>query len=119
MTSEGHDELNEAVEVVKAFLILARNPAVMASLQKLQEQAKNVAVQEAMADRHPEKEPDKGTCPTCGKKYTILKNGALRRHGTGKCYMQKQLPAEIIPAVLAIAQLGPQVPEEFQDGNNA
>jgi len=52
-------------------------------------------------------EPRTGTCPTCGRRYTIRNDGAIRRHGKGgDCLMTDQLPLEIVGAVLAIARLG-------------
>jgi len=106
MTSEppNHD-ISEAVEVVDAILKLVADPTVRRKLRKLMDAGKDV-IRNAGSEPQPKSAPEKGTCPTCRKSYSIKKNGALRRHGKGKCYTDDQLPAEIIPAVLAIAQLG-------------
>lgn len=52
---------------------------------------------------------NRGTCPTCGGKYAITDKGVLRRHigkvDPGKCHSNRQLPVEIIPAILEIARL--------------
>jgi len=98
-------DITEAVEVVNTLLKLISDPSVKSKLQKLATAGRDV-IQKASDDKKPVGAAEKGTCPTCGKSYSIKKNGALRRHGKGKCYTDDQLPAEIVPAILAIAQMG-------------
>lgn len=115
MTSNNHD-FEEALEVVQALLKIAGDPKVGEHLRRLREAAKRAAKETVERERGSGKEADKGTCPTCGKSYSIKSNGALRRHGKGKCYTDDQLPAEIIPAVFAIAHLGDNIAEVPSNG---
>lgn len=105
MTSENHD-LAKAVEIVNAIMKIASEPGFKEKLEKLKQATIQARKDAENGERHPDKEAKKGTCPTCQKTYTLKANGALRRHGTGKCYTHDQLPAELIPAVLSIALCG-------------
>lgn len=49
--------------------------------------------------------PERGTCPRCKRLYVITKDDTLRRHGTGRCLTDSQLPEEIVSAVILIANL--------------
>lgn len=112
MTNENHD-FTEAVEIVTAIMKIVGDPRIKEKLRKLREGVREAMLAQENLTRQENKEPERGTCPTCRKHYTLKKNGALRRHGHGKCYTDNQLPAEVIPAVLAIAQLGDDSTETF------
>src|SRR5688500_11560495 len=106
MTNENHD-FAEAVEIVEAFLKVVGDPQVRAKVQQLNRVLRRAMQMVEDPDRNKAKEAKKGTCPTCRKTYSLLKDGyTLRRHGTGKCFTDSQLPLEIVPALLAIAQVG-------------
>lgn len=106
MTSDNHDITN-AVEILGELVRILTDPMAGHKLKQL-ETAVKATVERAQGEPDVEhrKWPEKGTCPTCRKTYTFNDDGSLRRHGKGKCATDRQLPAEVIPAVLAIAQLG-------------
>lgn len=109
MTSENPD-LARALEVVNTLLKAATDPGFRRQLEALKTAAKKpTEVVYVSSDKKP---AEKGTCPTCWRTYTLRKNGTVRRHGKDVCYNTAQLPAEIIPAIFAIAQLG----ESRKDG---
>lgn len=112
MTSENHD-INNAVEMITALVNILTDPTAAQKLKKLQATvAESVARAQGEPDFEHRKWPVKGTCPTCKKPYTFRDDGSLRRHGKGKCYTDRQLPSEIIPAIRAIA-LGQWAVTEF------
>lgn len=102
MTSDNRDDITLAVELLDKLLEVAGNPVIREKLSKLRDLGQR-EIQERRQPINRDKEPRKGTCPTCGKTYTIKENGALRRHGQGYCYTNNQLPAEIVPAVILVA----------------
>lgn len=112
MMTQDHGAENTANMVAQLLDLLADPKTV----EKLKQFRRQMAAEERMKERQeaqPEvKEHDvhktiRGTCPTCGRKYVVRENTqTLRRHGTGKCAVDNQLPAEIIPAIGVIAELG-------------
>lgn len=106
MTSENRD-IHDAVAFVQGVMKIVTDPTMPGKLRLLEAALKD-SVNRAVGEP-PEAEMKtavRGTCPTCGREYGIKQNGALRRHGTGHCYMFDQLPQEIIPAVFLLADLG-------------
>lgn len=63
---------------------------------------------------------DRGTCPECGNSYAITKDGTLRRHGEGNCFLRALCPAELIPAylVVSLANVGDGEHDESGRGNH-
>jgi predicted RNA-binding Zn-ribbon protein involved in translation (DUF1610 family) len=117
MTSNDPNDFGQAVEVVKAILGLVADPNIRRQLEELRKAGAKALREQEYGEPHP-KEAKKGTCPTCGKAYSITKDGTLRRHrdtlyDNEKCQFDKQLPSEVISAILAIAQLG-----ESQEGES-
>lgn len=106
MTSE---DLNNALEFIRHTLNALTDPRVMARLKYLQAEADGTVwwAEQFNPVQGYEKTPERGTCPTCGKPYTFKGDqGGIRRHGKGRCSLDNQMAAEIIPAVLLISQLG-------------
>lgn len=111
MTSE---ELEGALEFLRDAIKTLTDPRVMARLKYLQAEADGTVwwVEQFSPVPGYEKTPERGTCPTCGKVYTFKGDqGGIRRHGKGRCSLDNQMAAEIVPAVLLISQLG-EVAEE-------
>jgi predicted RNA-binding Zn-ribbon protein involved in translation (DUF1610 family) len=120
MTSSNPNDFGDAVEVVKAILALVADPNIRRQLEELRKAGTKALEIAEREETHPEKEAAKGTCPSCGKTYSITKEGYVRRHrdtlyGNPKCQFDKQAPAEIIPAILAIARMG-ESSREVSDG---
>lgn len=106
MTSE---ELEGALEFLRDAIKTLTDPRVMARLKYLQAEADGTIhwAEQFNPVEGDEKTPERGTCPTCGKAYVFKGDqGGIRRHGKGRCAIDTQMAAEIIPAVLLISQLG-------------
>lgn len=106
MTSE---EYRGAMQFVSHVLQILGDPVAMARLKTLQAEVNGTVewAEKLQPVEGYERTPNRGTCPTCGKKCAINNDESLRRHrgDTPKCELDKQLPAEIVPAVLLIAGL--------------
>lgn len=118
MTDHDPNDIQSALNVVSQLLGLLGDPATLQKLKLLQVEARKRVAAEEKATR--QFEAIRGTCPTCGREYGINKDGTIRRHrdtrhGNERCQFYKQLPAEVIPAVLAIAQLGANRGEATSD----
>lgn len=113
MTDPNPHDIQSALDVVKQLLGLLGDPATMQKLKLLQGEALRQVQREEKRTRA--YEAIRGTCPTCGRQYGINKSGTLRRHGKGRCYTEHQLPMEVVPAILAIAELSADVGEATND----
>lgn len=114
MTSE---ELEGALEFLRDAIRTLTDPRVMARLKYLQAEADGTIhwVEQFAPVEGYEKTPERGTCPTCGRTYTFVGDqGGIRRHGKGRCSLDTQCAAEIVPAILLISQLG----EVDESGND-
>jgi hypothetical protein len=113
------EELQSALDFLRDAINTLTDPRVMARLKYLQAEADGTirwAEQFAPVEGY-EKTPERGTCPTCGRTYTFVGDqGGIRRHGKGRCSLDTQMAAEIVPAVLLISQLGEVVESEYNDG---
>lgn len=119
-----NEEFRQALRFVAKVIEIANDPVAMARLEMLRAEADGTL--EWMKQFSPvegyEKAAKRGTCPSCGHKYSLNNDESLRRHrdtryGREKCHLDKQLPAEIIPAVLVIAELsGSDGGAESDDG---
>lgn len=106
MTSE---ELENALGFLRHAIETLTDPRVIARLKMLQAETDGTMDWVKRFEPVPgyENEPKRGTCPTCGNQYTFKGDqGGIRRHGKGRCSLDTQMAAEIIPAVLLISQLG-------------
>ena len=114
MTDQNPHDIQAALDVVKQLVGLLGNPATVEKLKILQGEArKSIQAEERRTRAY---EAIRGTCPTCGRQYGINKSGTLRRHGKGRCYTEHQLPVEIVPAIMAIAELSADVGEAGNAG---
>lgn len=116
MTSE---ELEGALEFLRDAINTLTDPRVMARLKYLRAETDGTIrwAQQLTPVEGSERAAKRGTCPTCGKSCSLNSDESIRRHtdtkyGRERCHIDKQLPAEIIPAVLLISQLG-----EVADGS--
>jgi hypothetical protein len=103
------EELASALLFLKDAIDTLADPRVMARLKYLQAEANGTMhwVEQFNPVEGYERAPERGTCPTCGKLYTFKGDqGGIRRHGKGRCSLDNQMAAEIVPAVLLISQLG-------------
>lgn len=119
MTSE---ELEGALEFLRDAIKTLADPRVMARLKYLQAEADGTVwwANQFTPVEGEERAAKRGKCPTCGKSCSLNSDDTIRRHtdtkyGKERCHIDKQLPAEIIPAILLISQLG-EVAEDA--GNN-
>lgn len=60
---------------------------------------------------------ERGTCPTCKRKYTIKADGCIRRHSgpLQRCFTSNQVPLEIHKAIFVIAEMGSDDGESESD----
>ena len=104
-----NDEFRQALKFIAKVIDMAADPDAMVRLGMLKAEADGTL--EWLRQFDPvegyENEAKKGTCPTCGGKYTFAGDlGGLRRHKRqGRCALDVQMAAEIVPAVLLIAEL--------------
>lgn len=105
MNSTQHGDENTAALVAKLLDILS-DPEAAAQLKQVRNRMNEIKRMRLTEEFHI-KEARQGTCPTCGRKYVLnKKTRTLRRHGQGYCLSYDQLPAEVIPAIGVIAELG-------------
>lgn len=101
--------MENALGFIRHAITMLSDPAVIARLKVLQAEANGTMdwVKRFEPVEGYEREPKRGTCPTCGNQYTFTGDqGGIRRHGKGRCSLDRQMAAEIVPAVLLIAGLG-------------
>lgn len=108
-----NEEYRNAIQFVAHVIELVTDPVAMSRLKSLKADIDGTTdwVQQFNPVEGYERTATHGTCPTCGRTYRIGNDESLRRHkdvkyGRQKCEFDKQLPAEIIPAILLIAELG-------------
>jgi hypothetical protein len=101
-------EYENAIQFVASVIRLITDPDALARLRMLKAEVDGTLgwVERFDPVAGYERTPEKGTCPTCGRLYAFAGDqGGLRRHGKGRCSLDVQMAAEIVPAVLLISQL--------------
>lgn len=115
-------EFENAIKVLLEIAKLVTDPNAEQKIKKMQ-QAITAPIEWAAkvnpTTEERDRSPEKGTCPTCGRQYTFTgEMGGIRRHGrSGKCVHDKQMAAEIIPAVWLIADLGDETGDRNHGDN--
>lgn len=110
--------IESALEMLTGIIRIITDPEAPAKLatihRAIQETVDAATGEPAEAEQ---KKAKRGTCPKCGRKYGINKAGTVRRHNGEyeACQFEHQPPAELIPAILAIAQLGDASGEGSKD----
>lgn len=105
MTNEREQELRDIVEVVVNGLVKILVESGTEIEFRKPRSTEQIDDGEGVENIVETSKAERGTCPECGNMYAIRKNGSLRRHGEGNCYLQTQCPKEISEAILLVSRI--------------